>query len=301
MNTRPILVTGAHRSGSTWTGKMLALDHRIGYIREPFNPGSLKSRILSGGKFDYWYTYICEENGPDYYQILHDILTFRRPLAEKLALAGTARRKTGTTWRHLGDLKHRLLVHRPLIKDPIAFFSSAWLAKTFDMNVVVVVRHPAAFAASLKTNNWNFDFRNFLDQPMLMRDHLEPYRDRLEAIVTKSHDIIDTAILIWLCIYGTACRLKANHPEWIFIRHEDLSRDPVAGFKELYKRLELDMSRSSEKAITMHSRVRGNSRIVRNSRENINRWRKILTESEIIRVKDSLESTAAGFYSEDEW
>ena len=35
--THPILVTGAHRSGTTWVGKMLAADADTGYISEPLN------------------------------------------------------------------------------------------------------------------------------------------------------------------------------------------------------------------------------------------------------------------------
>ena len=35
--TNPILVTGAHRCGSTFVGKMLALPVNIGYLEEPFN------------------------------------------------------------------------------------------------------------------------------------------------------------------------------------------------------------------------------------------------------------------------
>ena len=35
---RPILVTGAHRSGTTWVGKMLALAPGVGYVHEPFSP-----------------------------------------------------------------------------------------------------------------------------------------------------------------------------------------------------------------------------------------------------------------------
>src|SRR5699024_395375 len=33
----PVLVTGIHRSGSTFTGKMLSLNKNVGYIQEPFN------------------------------------------------------------------------------------------------------------------------------------------------------------------------------------------------------------------------------------------------------------------------
>ena len=35
---KPILVTGAHRSGTTWVGKMLALAPGVAYLHEPFSP-----------------------------------------------------------------------------------------------------------------------------------------------------------------------------------------------------------------------------------------------------------------------
>ena len=66
---QPILVTGAHRSGSTWTGKMLALAPRVAYIHEPFNmdyahPGKCTAH------FPYRFTYITTENEAAYRQPL---------------------------------------------------------------------------------------------------------------------------------------------------------------------------------------------------------------------------------------
>ena len=34
-NASPILVTGSHRSGSTWVGKMLSVAPHVAYIHEP--------------------------------------------------------------------------------------------------------------------------------------------------------------------------------------------------------------------------------------------------------------------------
>ena len=38
-NSKPILVTGSHRSGSTWTGRIISAAPHVGYIHEPFNIG----------------------------------------------------------------------------------------------------------------------------------------------------------------------------------------------------------------------------------------------------------------------
>ena len=42
---RPILVTGSHRSGSTWLGQMIGASDAVGYIHEPFNID--RGRVLS--------------------------------------------------------------------------------------------------------------------------------------------------------------------------------------------------------------------------------------------------------------
>lgn len=59
-NKKPILVTGSHRSGSTWVGRMLALSPSVGYIHEPFN---IRHRHgICKAHFEYWFQYICDEN-----------------------------------------------------------------------------------------------------------------------------------------------------------------------------------------------------------------------------------------------
>ncbi|WP_075261386.1 sulfotransferase [Geobacillus thermocatenulatus] len=51
----PILVTGAHRSGTTFVGKMLSLHPSIGYIQEPFN----KDFGVKG--IENWFLYTVDE------------------------------------------------------------------------------------------------------------------------------------------------------------------------------------------------------------------------------------------------
>ncbi len=88
---------------------------------------------------------------------------------------------------------------RLIVKDPIAALSSDWLARNVDFEVVVLVRHPAAFAASLKRLNCRHPFGHFLTQAMLMERCLDPYRAELES---KPENIAEQAAIIWKCIYG---------------------------------------------------------------------------------------------------
>ena len=64
VSDKPILVTGAHRSGTTWVGKMLALAPGVAYIHEPFSPRTAAG--LSPAGFDRYFTVVTEENEARY-------------------------------------------------------------------------------------------------------------------------------------------------------------------------------------------------------------------------------------------
>ena len=73
----------------------------------------------------------------------------------------------------------------------MAFFSAEWLADRFDMNVVIVIRHPAAFVSSVKKLNWHHPMSHFLEQPALMREHLYPFEEQIRELASREHDLID--------------------------------------------------------------------------------------------------------------
>ena len=87
------------------------------------------------------------------------------------------------------------------------------------MDVLVLVRHPAAFAASLSRLDWRFDFTNFLSQPSLMSTDLAPFADEIEAAAQRPPDPISEAALLWKSIYATVDRYRRERPRWMFLRH----------------------------------------------------------------------------------
>ena len=105
------------------------------------------------------------------------------------------------------------------------------------MPVVVLLRHPVAFASSLRRLYWRFDFRNWLDQPLLMRDWLGPFEAEIREQAERPADVIEQAGLLWNVICSVADQFREQHQDWIFLRHEDLSMDPMGGFQELFERL----------------------------------------------------------------
>jgi len=212
MYRKPILVTGSHRSGTTWVGRILSVSPDVGYIHEPFNP--LHRRLNPGickAKFKYQYTYVTEENEAKFYDDILATIKFRYNLLHQIKVVIKKRQGFRTLARqYIGFLTNRYIKHvRPLFKDPLALFSTEWLSKRFNMDVVILIRHPAAFVSSVKRMNWPaHDFSQFLKQPLLVRDHLYPFEKEIKDLVKNEHDVIDEGILLWKLFYYVVDKFK---------------------------------------------------------------------------------------------
>ncbi|MEW6718505.1 MAG: sulfotransferase [Chloroflexota bacterium] len=303
----PILVTGIHRSGTTWVGKMLAACGHLTYISEPLNvhhrPG------VFGAPVPYWYTFINSQNEDAYLPAFEHTLRLRyrffyelRALRSVKDVLRMGRDGTAFLW---GCLWH----HPPLIKDPFAVFSAPWFAERLRCSVVILVRHPAAVVSSLKRLGWSFDFRDLLNQPLLMETHLAPYQKKMQAQVQKERDVIGEGSLLWCIIYDTIERYQRQHPGFIIIRHEDVSLTPMQSFEKLYTELAIPFNRRAQKTLqratspinpkelsaeSVHS-------IHLNSVAAIGRWKEHLTDDEVMRIREVTAGVAEGFYSDADW
>jgi hypothetical protein len=304
----PILVTGCHRSGTTWLASLLAASPGIAYIDEVFN---LDHRIpgACAARFPHWYMHLTEENGREYVRPLGRTLGFHFDWANAARTLRTPRRlrRAPATAARFRAARRRQL--RPLLKDPLAFFSAEWLAQTFGMQVVVMLRHPGAFAASLKRLDWRFNFREFLAQPALMRDHLAPYRAEIEAFAAHQPPIVDQAGLLWRCVYGTAARLRNVHPEWQFVRHEDLSLRPREELDPICGRLGIPFddaitARIAETTAAANPTDAPQGRahqLRRNSAANVDAWRSRLDADEVARLRAIVGDELGAFYDDASW
>lgn len=300
----PILVTGSHRSGSTWVGSVLALAPRTGYIHEPFNqntrPGICRARF----RIDF--PYVTESTEASYRVALGDTLAWRYSLDAEIRTV----RGPQDAARLLRDLSYTEYMRwrraRPVMKDPLALFSAEWLAHRFAMEVAVVIRHPVAFVASLIAAGWvRFRFRRLLAQPDLVRNALTPFRSEIEAAARNHPPPVEAGILLWRITHHHIAALQDRHPDWIFVRHEDLVRDPTGGFRDLYRRLGLVFTPEVENGIRSYSgpttrRVRAlfahQERVSRDSKETVGLFRKRLSDTEIARVLEATRPIAALFY-----
>lgn len=301
----PILVTGAHRSGTTWVGKMLAASPQVAYISEPLNvlhrPGVLRLPVSK------WYTLVCEQNEAEYLPAFRAMFGFRYGLWREVRSV-----RSSKDFLRMGRdfsifLRGRLLGQRPLIKDPFAVFSAPWFAERLGCRVVITVRHPAGFASSLKRLNWVFDFHDLLDQPLLMQRWLGV--DRAEMEIANTDDVIGQAALLWRMVYRVVARMMKLYPSFIIVRHEDLSLDPASCYRYLYAALDLDFTPKVEESILISSSSENPAELSKkkvhavklDSRANLDNWKKRLSEAEITRIRKITGKTAKLFYSDEEW
>lgn len=305
VNKHPILVTGAHRTGTTWVGKMIAAGRQTAYISEPLNvlhrPGVFRAAV------PYWYLYLRDETDAEVLPAFHELLAYRYHLGAEIRSL-RSRKDFLRMGRDLGVfLRGRLLRQRAVLKDPFAVFSIPWFAEKLVAQTVVTVRHPAAFASSLKRLNWPFDFKDLLAQPLLMCDHLEPYRGEMESL--PADDILGQASLLWRMVYRFVADLQPARPDLRVVRHEDLSLDPLGGFRDLYAFLNLDFSPRVRQAIENSSSADNPKEVSRakvhavrlDSRANLYNWRKRLTPEEVTRVRKMTEDASHLYYADQEW
>jgi hypothetical protein len=303
----PILVTGSHRSGTTWVGRMLALSPGVGYVQEPFFPRRWPGWLRA--PLPHVYQYICPENEDRFAPLIEDMLAYRYPFRNLLRVR-TARQAFQMAEEVPFSLWYRLRGARPLLKDPMALMSAEWLAERFGADVVVMVRHPAAFAGSLKRLNWpRFEFRDWAEQPLFLRDLGGPYEGQIRAFTARRPDLIDEAILLWNVIHHVIRGYRERHAEWSFVRHEDLSEEPVKGFRALCERLDLRWDPVAEAAVVRFSTDEGRGEVPTHLHRTVRRdsratrwtWLGRLTPEEQERIREGTAEVASAFYGEEDW
>lgn len=189
-----ILVTGSHRSGTTWAGKMITLSPDVLYIHEPLNKKINKCEYC-GLNINCSFLYIYGDNSEHHKNHIEHTLRFQHNhIANiKSILSFKNIRRAIELYSEYFKSKNKDL----LIKDPYALLSADWLAKTFDMDVIVLIRHPLAFIASIKVKNWQFNFNDLLDQQELMKTKLKSFEKEIREYSKNKPDIIDQGILLW--------------------------------------------------------------------------------------------------------
>ena len=274
---------------------MLALSPGVGYIHEPFSPDTAPG--TNGGVFATYFTRVDESNEQLYLPHLERTLAFRYDARAQLRALRTPADAARAARDAFAFAQSRRRRARPLVKDPIALLSADWLAERFGMDVVVTIRHPAAFAASVLRLGWQHRFDTFAGDERLRR-----FEDELR----DPGGPLEQAALLWRILYSVVDEYRHRYPAWTFIRHEDAARAPLETFERLYETLALELTPAARSTIERSSAgadpaAAAKHAIRLDSAAAAKRWRTQLKPDEIALLRSATQDVWPRFYADEDW
>jgi hypothetical protein len=248
---RWIGVTGMIRSGTTFLGKVLSLPLDVAYLHEPFNGG-----ISRSNRRPFIPRYVRPEAADastrSYHRHLADIFQLNLHLpTTRHPRDSVSRRVVKTLVGSRGPLFLRFARLNPLnrvgiLKDPTCKLTMEYLYRAFDVRPVIVVRHPASLAASLKRVGWWPEMHDFREQTALVEDYFADERDFLKR---EWPSPLHEAMAHWRATHKVLLHQAQQTDDWIVVTHEELSARPLSTFRQLYETLGLTWSRRIERRI----------------------------------------------------
>jgi hypothetical protein len=308
-----ILVTGAPRSGTTFLGKMLALNIDVQEIEEPFNT---ETGIVG---VDQPFVYLRSGERLSKEQKLYDVLindlldgkAWYKPSSLRPETKNPIRQVARNLLVSKQNLDYVLQSKIPykkriVIKDPNACFLSEYLVRRFPIESVVIMRHPASTVASYKRLGWRYDLEHLKNQQKLMNDLIEPY---LGGVKPDKLSPVEQWSYLWLCIYSVLEEFVSRNSSMVLITHEELSINPLPTIETLYARFDLDFTNKVKDEVIKHTDptnpVGARNNVVhdlyRNSAQNIYRWHEILDKNEVSAIRRITEPLAGRYYSRSSW
>ncbi len=295
--TRPILIVGLPRSGTTWTLRALSAGPGTRAIGEPDNEDKFPESIYAKHSLGRYPVLRPGESSSRYEKLWAWILEGaeedgRAQLARHLLGPGAVNRihegrPDPVTW--LAGLVARNPRSHPaptggprlVVKSIHAQLCAEWLADAFGVEVLVLRRHPGNVLASWLEVNLKDSRNSTLEtRPEIRTRYLErwgvplPGPDPIERISWRIGLL--TAVLE---------EATARHPEWHVRSHEELCTDPPAEFQKLYAELGLEWGDPSARFLDEHNTPGTGFVVKRVASELSDSWRRRLDDDQVATLR----------------
>ncbi|MDP6674397.1 MAG: glycosyltransferase [Gammaproteobacteria bacterium] len=278
---KPLLIVSLPRSGSSWVGETLAQAGTAAYLREPVTQ-----------------TYLSIHPKYSVFEIDPGAVPREYRRLSELAFGGIPRfgRKVvsfRSQWR-LGQRSHKRIVIKEVNPLAVAYWQSS-----FDSDVIFLVRHPAAVAASLQAMRWSRNTFGYWfpesSQAELMST-IRHTRGSSWAELGASQAIIHEKVRELMDLTG---HIK-------LIRYEDICTDPLFCFRELFAFAGFEWDSSIESFVQRQTTSHGNESqgdysTRRNSASMPDAWKSQLADDEIEEVRLGYLGAGGRLYDENHW
>jgi len=218
----PVLVLSMPRSGSSWVGDVLGNSPQAMYLREPLTQSLFDAQGRKGVSFRW----IDSTDVPESYRAAMEAIDAAIPAFNDKIVRDVDQ------WR-LPTRRSR----RVVIKE-VNPFALPWLIEELGATVIYLLRHPAAVAASFDKLGWGAALEQRLPE------HLVPAPSGSRWVDSVNLQ----AIALDICLNALA-----DHADHQIVLYEDLCRQPVEQFRDLYEFAGLTWTPASETHVERRS------------------------------------------------
>jgi len=299
---RPLVLAGIPRSGTTWTMRALAADPALVQVMEPDNEVRSAPAIWakrSSGR----YPVLLPRDRDDrlaalWSWVMDGAPQNRRIHATELLLRAVRPAENRRYYQakraplmRLAGLVGAPPKHRPstapsgrriFVKTVYMPLALEWLASVFDVDVLVLFRHPGNVLASWLSLDLNDRYVR-LDQDPKIRSMVDrgelpaPGADAFERLVWQV-GVLDLALE----------RSLARQPTWVGRTHEQLCVQPINQFRQLYDELGLEWTPRAEEYLVSNDRPGVGFPTQRVSADQADLWKQRLTPAQIATMQQVL-------------
>ena len=290
---RPLLIAGIPRSGSSWTQVILSRDPSILVVTEPDSETKSAPAIWAKRRLGRYPVLAPGDRDADYQKLWRWVLA-GAPQGRRLEVAERVRkiaikewrwyvqgrwtptmRLAGQLGRNPGDQEVQALRdHRLLVKSVHAAMSVEWLAATFDLEVLVLLRHPAAVLASWQSLGLPEHFAR-LERVPEVRQRCEEWGVPLPGPDELEHTVWLLGVLL------TSLEQAARHSGFVLRTHEQMCLSPAGEFRSLYRELGLEWTERADEAVEGLNRPGQGWSVERVAKDQPDRWKTRLSPATV--------------------
>ncbi len=313
---RPIVIAGLPRSGTTWTtraiGSSPGLRNIVECDNEDKHPEAIHAKrrlgrypVLGPGDQDHSYHRLWE-------WILHGAYESPRSIRARRILPHGSRGRLFDGSLDVGSWLAGMIARNPRpdarppgVVEPQRVVAKSihlelaleWIATEFDVDVLVLLRHPANVLASWMEVNLKDSRNATLDTRSDVRSR---YIDPWGAGPPGPEPLEQMCWRIGLLTAALEDALS-RHPNWHFRTHERLCVDSVGEFRRLYSELDLEWSDDVEDFLREHDRPGEGFTVKRVTAEMPDSWQKRLDDHELSTLRRVLSRFPISTWSEQDF
>lgn len=287
-------LAGSGRSGTTWLGQVLAAPRGNALMFEPLrfwlerSPPDLTPPILGATERPYFRP---DTPVPSWERHVDRILRGSGFTRRSLFSATRADDRPAALWRVLTG-------KRLLIKEIRSNLMVGWLARTFGLRVVLLLRHPCATVASQARLGWGTKRKvidALLEQPELVQDHL---KDDLERLDSGALDTTAARLAArWAVENRVALAMAASDDRILPVAYEDLLVRPRPELERIFSFLGWEPNQPDWRRVLSAATTSGAGA---SAAERLRSWRAKLSPRDAARVLDVVRSLGVDVYDEDD-